>query len=365
MSRKGFALFLFCLSCAAVLAARGANGAPEKPRKNEGVESVESRTNGESGEELRQRIGDLAWNVTQNAATEMAFSGEYDHFFEKGVYVDVVSGKPLFSSKDKFDSGCGWPAFSKSIAPEAVSLRGDSSHGMTRVEVRSAGADSHLGHVFEDGPAERGGKRFCINSAALRFIPFDEMEAAGLGRLKRELWPADTAAAEAAAHGKDVRVIYLAGGCFWGMQKFLDQFDGVVETEVGYANGNGVEPTYQQVSKANTGHAETVKVLYDEAKLPLRRLLERYFMAIDPFSRDRQGGDYGRQYRTGIYYTDPAQQEAIREVCAAVEEKEGKTLAVEVLSIDNFSRAEEFHQKYLDKNPGGYCHIPERLLKLK
>lgn len=160
-------------------------------------------------------------------------------------------------------------------------------------------------------------------------------------------------------------VVYLAGGCFWGMQKFLDQFDGVVETEVGYANGNGVEPTYQQVCRENTGHAETVKVLYDEAKLPLRRLLEHYFMAIDPFSRDHQGGDYGRQYRTGIYYTDPVQQEAIREACAAVEEKEGKALAVEVLPIDNFSRAEEFHQKYLDKNPGGYCHIPERLLKLK
>ena len=146
-----------------------------------------SRTEGETPEELRARIGDLAYEVTQNAATERAFTGEYDALFEKGLYVDVVSGEPLFTSMDKYDSGCGWPAFTRPIREDAVVEHADTSHGMIRTEVRSGLADSHLGHVFGDGPAEAGGLRYCINSAALRFIPFDALEAEGYGQY-RELF---------------------------------------------------------------------------------------------------------------------------------------------------------------------------------
>ena len=133
--------------------------------------------------ELRARIGDLAYEVTQNAATEYAFIGEYDNFFEKGLYVDVVSGEPLFTSMEKYNSGCGWPAFTAPIDPDAVTEHTDTSHGMVRTEVRSARADSHLGHVFEDGPIELGGLRYCINSAALRFIPLARMAEEGYGDL--------------------------------------------------------------------------------------------------------------------------------------------------------------------------------------
>ena len=160
-----------------------------------------------------------------------------------------------------------------------------------------------------------------------------------------------------------MNTIYLAGGCFWGMQKFLDQFDGVLETEAGYANGPDSAPDYQEVCN-NSGHAETVRVGYDPARISLTRLLESYFMVIDPLSVNRQGGDHGIQYRTGIYYTDESQLPEIEAVYAAQEQKAGAKLAVELEPLQNFFPAEEYHQKYLDKNPGGYCHIPARYFKL-
>ena len=160
-----------------------------------------------------------------------------------------------------------------------------------------------------------------------------------------------------------MKTIYLAGGCFWGMQKFFDQFDGVAETEVGYANGPYHAPSYQEVCK-NSGHAETLRIDYDPDTISLTALLEYYFMVIDPLSVNRQGEDSGIQYRTGIYYTGEDQLAEIKAVYAAQEEKAGAKLAVELEPIRNFFSAEEYHQKYLEKNPGGYCHIPRSFFNL-
>lgn len=132
-------------------------------------------------DELKQKLTPIQYAVTQEAATERPFTGKYDHFNEPGIYVDVVSGEPLFSSLDKYDSGCGWPAFTKPIAKRVVKEKRDQSFGMERTEVRSKKADSHLGHVFTDGPLDRGGLRYCINSAALRFVPIDQLKAEGYG----------------------------------------------------------------------------------------------------------------------------------------------------------------------------------------
>ncbi|MCB7318968.1 peptide-methionine (R)-S-oxide reductase MsrB [Lacrimispora sp. 210928-DFI.3.58] len=141
-----------------------------------------------SDEELRERLTDEQYRVTQNGDTELPGTGEYDDFFERGIYVDIVTGEPLFLSTDKFDSGCGWPAFSKPIDPEVVVEYSDTSFGMVRTEVRSRVGDTHLGHVFNDGPKELGGIRYCINSASLRFIPYEDMEEEGYGEWK-ELIP--------------------------------------------------------------------------------------------------------------------------------------------------------------------------------
>ena len=161
-----------------------------------------------------------------------------------------------------------------------------------------------------------------------------------------------------------MKTIYLAGGCFWGTQRFLDQFRGVLETETGYANGSTEHPSYEDVRYRGTGHAETVRVRYDENVLPTEALLRFYFRSIDPLSVNRQGGDEGTQYRTGIYYEDETLLPAIREVCGEQEKLAGCPLAVEVLPLASFWPAEEYHQKYLVKHPDGYCHIPPELFTL-
>lgn len=131
-------------------------------------------------EELKAKLTPMQYHVTQESGTEPPFQGEYDQHFEDGIYVDIVSGKPLFSSKDKFDAHCGWPSFAKPLEDTEVKENLDTSHGMRRTEVRSATADSHLGHLFPDGPSSLGGLRYCINSAALRFVPKEQLDAEGL-----------------------------------------------------------------------------------------------------------------------------------------------------------------------------------------
>ncbi len=158
--------------------------------------------------------------------------------------------------------------------------------------------------------------------------------------------------------------IYLAAGCFWGAEKYLKLIEGVTFTEVGFANGNTENPTYKEVYTDQTGYAETVHLRYNPNVVSLRFLLEMYFKAIDPTSLNKQGEDEGTRYRTGIYYTNPADSKVIEEVMAAEAKKYGLPLQVEVEPLRNFYPAEEFHQDYLDKNPAGYCHLPVALFEL-
>jgi len=253
----------------------------------------------------------------------------------------------------------------------------DKSYGMIRTEVLAKAGGTHLGHVFDDGPAAAGGLRYCINSASLRFIPVSKLAAEGYGAYAPLFGgPKTTAATESSAPAPNtctrsaageapgcsptLETAILAGGCFWGMEELLRKIPGVLETTVGYSGGTVANPTYHQVCTGRTGHAEAIRVVFDPAKLSYEALLGYFFRMHDPTTLNRQHNDVGTQYRSAIFYTTDEQKHAAERVKAQVE-KSGKwkrPVVTEISKAGEFYSAEEYHQKYLIKNPGGYtCHV--------
>lgn len=329
-----------------------------------------------SVDELRSRLGALEFEVTQHDATEPPFRNRFWNNHEAGLYVDIVSGEPLFSSVDKFDSGTGWPSFSKPVDEGNVVDRTDISHGMKRVEVRSKHADSHLGHVFEDGPRPTR-LRYCINSASLRFIPVSQLEAQGYGEY-RALFGDAQATAQAPVVARDnacavpapgeapgceatVEEAVLAGGCFWGMEEILAAVPGVIESTVGYTGGATPNPNYEQVKTGRTGHAEAIRIVFDPKRVSFQEILDNWFFKMhDPTTKNQQGNDRGSQYRSAIFVTSPKQRE-VAEAALQRAQASGrwhKPIVTEIVDATDFTPAEEYHQKYLLKHPGGYtCHF--------
>jgi peptide methionine sulfoxide reductase msrA/msrB len=312
---------------------------------------------------IKKTLSAQQFEVTQQCGTEPPFRNAYWDNHEAGIYVDVVSGEPLFSSVDKFDSGTGWPSFTRPLEPNVVE-KTDREYGMTRTEVRSKHGDSHLGHVFPDGPRDRGGLRYCINSASLKFVPAARLEAEGYGAYVK-LFPLVKQEGVAPAGSKDVKAttetVYLAGGCFWGMEELLRKIPGVLQTEAGYTGGWLENPRYDDTHDSKSGHAEAVKVVFDPNKLSFETLLENWFFRMhDPTTLNRQGNDVGTQYRSAIFYFGDAQKKTAEAVKARVSAsgKWKKPVVTEIAAATKWYPAEDYHQDYLQKNPGGYtCHF--------
>jgi len=309
-----------------------------------------------SKEELKAKLTQLQYRVTQENGTEAPFQNEYWNNKSSGIYVDIISGEPLFSSKDKFDSGTGWPSFSRSIARDNIVTHVDKSQFMTRTEVRSKKANSHLGHVFEDC-SRTNGLRYCINSASMRFIPVESLDKEGYGEFTK-LFDKENKKAFQPENSKE-ELATFAAGCFWGVESILSKIEGVFETTVGYTGGHLKNPTYELLCTGRTGHAEAVLIKYDPGITSYEKLLDYFWRLHDPTTLNRQGYDVGTQYRSAIFYHNEVQREAAKKSKADFDISGvfKKKAVTEIVPATTFYNAEEYHQDYYVKNNKLLCHV--------
>ncbi len=262
--------------------------------------------------------------VIVNGGTERPFTGRFLDHFEGGLYTCRRCGAPLFSSETKFRAHCGWPAFDDAL-PGAVEELPDPDG--TRTEIRCAACGGHLGHVFTGEGYTETDTRHCVNSISMDFLA-----------------------------GEDIGTAYFAGGCFWGLENAFDHTEGVLDAASGYMGGETGDPSYEDVCSGATGHAETVRVIFDKGRISYEELAKMFFELHDPTQVNRQGFDTGTQYRSAVFYTGNEQLETLERLVGILE-GQGLSVATELSPAGEFHPAEQYHQNYFDRNGvRGQCH---------
>jgi peptide methionine sulfoxide reductase msrA/msrB len=285
--------------------------------------------------EWKQLLTDDQFAILRKQSTEPAFCGGLLNNKELGAYLCAACNLPLFSSDTKFESKTGWPSFFQPIAPENIRERADFTGHMERIELTCPRCDSHLGHVFEDGPRPTG-LRFCLNSAALKFVAADKFASVG----------------EKVPHTEVAEAVF-AGGCFWCVEAVFEELDGVYDAISGYAGGEASTANYEAVCTGATGHAEAVKIIYDPKRISYEKLLKVHFATHDPTTLNRQGNDVGTQYRSTIFYANEQEKALAAAFIADLNSaKAFKNPIVTTLEpLKAFYVAESHHQNYVCRFP--------------
>lgn len=286
-------------------------------------------------------------DVLLHKATEPPHSGKYLGSHAAGTYICRQCGMPLYRADDKFESGCGWPSFDQEI-PGAVRRVPDADG--RRVEIVCANCGGHLGHVFEGEGFTEKNTRHCVNSLSMSFAPSGSPEEkAALAR----------AAAKTAQHdetGACTGEAIVAGGCFWGVEDAFRRLRGVCGAVSGYTGGHTVDPTYEDVCRGDTGHAEAVRVRFDPARITYEQILRRFFEIHDPTQLDRQGPDFGEQYRSAVFYLDAAQKATAERLAVRLREL-GYDVVTKIAPAGPFYEAEAYHQDFARRTGRGACHM--------
>lgn len=272
-------------------------------------------------------LSELEYNVIVNKATEHPYTGIYLDNKKHGIYKCKLCGTPLYKSDDKFNSNCGWPSFDDEI--EGAVKRIKDADGR-RVEIVCATCGAHLGHVFEGEGFTRKNTRHCVNSVS---IEFEEKKA-----------------------DENIAKAYFAGGCFWGVEYYMQQIDGVKEVISGFMGGHVKNPSYYEVVRSDTGHLETVEVIYDKTKVSYKQLAKTFFEIHDPTQANGQGPDIGAQYLSAIFVNNNNEREIVNELIKELKSN-GYDVVTKVIDAKEFYEADESHQNYYNKKGSlPYCH---------